>query len=155
MLRWGFDLQSLHGLFTGYGSPFPLRRRAVAEMLIRQFYRYAIVGLASNGILYVGYLLLTSAGAGPKFSMSLMYGMGVLQTFIFNRSWTFAADGCVGGHFARYVAVYISGYFLNLSLLALFVDVIGFPHYYVQATLIFVVAVYIFTLQRYWVFRSS
>lgn len=122
-------------------------------MLVRQFSRYAIVGLVSNGLLYVGYLLLTAAGVGPKFSMSLMYGMGVLQTFIFNRSWTFGADGDVGGHFAKYVTVYISGYFINLSLLALFIDIFGFQHYYVQAALIFLVAVYIFLMQRYWVFR--
>ncbi|MBV5310569.1 GtrA family protein, partial [Chromatium okenii] len=54
-----------------------------------QLSRYALVGVASNAFGYFLYLLLTNVGMGYKSAMSLLYIVGVAQTFIFNRSWSF------------------------------------------------------------------
>ena len=58
-----------------------------------QFIRYVVVGLVSNAMLYLVYILLTRLGMGPKLAMSLLYGGGVLQTFVFNRKWSFQFGG--------------------------------------------------------------
>ena len=68
---------------------------------LTQFSRYAIVGLASNAIGYVLYIGLTRLGLGPKLAMSLLYGIGILQTFLFNKRWTFGHRGAHGSVFAR------------------------------------------------------
>ena len=59
----------------------------------REFIRYAIVGVVSNALLFVLYLSLTVAGVGHKLAATLVYAVGVAQTFVFNRSWSFRDEG--------------------------------------------------------------
>lgn len=120
-----------------------------------QFSRYALVGLASNAVLYALYLLLTALGTGHKTAMTLLYALGVSQTFLFNRRWSFAHEGQISPALARYVASYLFGYALNLSMLVLLVDQLGWAHQWVQGGMIVILAITLFLLQRYWVFRSA
>jgi putative flippase GtrA len=117
-----------------------------------QFLRYGVVGLGSNLLLYLAYLILTYLGMGHKTAMSLLYVIGVMQTFIFNRTWSFGHQGGLHGAFARYVASYALGYLLNLSVLWLAVDHLGLPHQIVQGGMIPTLAIILFLLQKYWVF---
>lgn len=120
-----------------------------------QAMRFAVVGLASNAVLYLAYLALTSLGIGPKIAMSLVYAAGVAQTFIFNKRWTFSHQGNTGVSMVRYLISYALGYLLNLGILHFFVDVIGWPHQAVQGGAIVGVAALLFLLQRYWVFHRG
>lgn len=118
----------------------------------KQFVRYALVGLASNAFGYLLYLALTYLGMGHKLAMSLLYGIGVLQTYFFNKKWSFRFDGAATPALVRYAAAYALGYIVNLSALMLLVDQMGLPHQWVQGAMIVVVAVMLFLAQRYWVF---
>jgi putative flippase GtrA len=121
--------------------------------VIGQFLRYATVGVLSNLALYVLYLIATGWGAGPKSTMTVLYGVGVLQTFLFNKRWSFRDRGPGGAALVRYCIAYASGYALNYLILAVFVDYLGLVHQYVQGFAILLVAFYLFELQRIWVFR--
>lgn len=123
--------------------------------MLGQFLRYAVVGLASNLVLYLAYLGLTIFGMGPKTAMSLLYTLGVAQTFLFNRTWSFGHDGALHGAFARYVASYSFGYLLNLAVLWVAVDNMGLPHQIVQGIMILSLAILLFLLQKFWVFRPG
>jgi len=120
-----------------------------------QLLRYGVVGIVSNGALYLGYLALTSLGVGHKTAMTGLYAAGVLGTFFFNRRWTFLHQGGIAESFLRYVTTFLLGYILNLSGLAFFVDRLCYPHQIVQALLVFVVAAFLFVMQRFWVFRGG
>lgn len=120
-----------------------------------QAVRFAVVGLTSNAVLYLIYLGITSAGLGPKLSMSLVYGLGVTQTFLFNKHWTFGHFGRVDRAFLRYVTAYAGGYLVNLGVLALLVDRWGLPHQPVQGVMILVLAAGLFLLQKFWVFHDD
>ena len=117
-----------------------------------QLSRYALVGLASNAVGYLLYLLLTYAGMGHKTAMTLLYAVGVLQTFYFNRGWSFGHDGRASTAFVRYVVAYVLGYLLNLGFLWLAVDNLHLPHQGVQAVAIVTVAAFLFVMHKYWVF---
>lgn len=119
-----------------------------------QFVRYALVGLGSNLLLYLAYLLLTSLGVGHKTAMSLIYAVGVAQTFLFNRHWSFRHLGGLQSSFARYLFSYAFGYALNFAVLWLAVDQLGLPHQIVQGVMVFAVALLMFLMQKYWVFAS-
>ena len=121
-------------------------------MLHIQFIKYVIVGLISNGLLYIVYLLLTAYGLGHKTAMTLLYVLGVLQTFIFNKKWTFGNHGAVSRSFFRYCLSYALGYLVNLLALYYFVDNLLFPHEIVQGVMILFNAVMLFFLQKFWVF---
>ena len=120
-----------------------------------QILRYGFVGLASNGALYAAYLILTAAGLGVKLTMTLLYVVGVIQTFIFNKRWTFRHDGPHRTAFARYCISYAFGYFLNLLVLYVLVDRLGYMHQIVQGVMIIGLAAILFLLQKFWVFRTN
>ena len=120
-----------------------------------QLLRYGIVGLMSNAMGYALYLGLTYMGIGPKFAMSLLYALGILQTFVFNKRWSFRHEGVHGQAFIRYGVTYGIGYLINLSALFLLVDWLGYPHQIVQAGLIVIIAIFLFMLQKFWVFRED
>lgn len=118
-----------------------------------QFLRYGVVGLVSNVIGFVLYLVLTNVGMEPKLAMSLLYIVGALQTFVFNKKWTFSHEGQLSATFVRYISVYLGGYVINLGILFLLVDRLGYPHQCVQGVMILVLAVFLFVMQKLWVFR--
>ena len=119
--------------------------------IVKELLRFAVVGLLSNGLLYVAYLALTSFGMGHKTSMTITFVAGVLQTFVANRSFTFRAKK-EGGTPVRYFATYGLAYILNLLILMIFVDKLGFPHDVTQGLAILVLAMVSFVLQKRWVF---
>jgi putative flippase GtrA len=120
-----------------------------------QALRFAIVGLASNGLGFCWYLLLTWQGMGPKMAMSLLFLIGTLQTFVFNKRWSFRYGGTDRMVLVRYMAVYGFGYLLNLVMLIVLVDYANLPHVPVQAAMICTVAGVMFVLQKFWVFASA
>lgn len=121
----------------------------------QQLVRYVLVGLISNAILYGMYIELTSLGMGPKFAMSLLYGVGVAQTFVFNKQWSFRFNGAAAPALMRYATAYALGYGFNLAALILLVDRIGLSHQWVQGVMVFVIAIVFFLAQRYWVFAQA
>ena len=120
-----------------------------------QLMRYGIVGLSTNALGYVLYLGLTALGIGPKLAMSLLYMVGVLQTFVFNKSWTFRYVGQGRAAFQRHVVLYVTGYLVQFLLLALMVDTLGWRHQWVMAGVILLMAVFFFLGLKFWVFRQS
>jgi putative flippase GtrA len=120
-----------------------------------QALRFGVVGLASNAVLYGVYLGMTTVGMGPKLAMSLVYAIGVAQTFLFNKRWTFGHVGRFDAALVRYILLYAGGYFANLLVLAWLVDGYGYPHQIVQGVMILTLAACFFILQKFWVFKVS
>jgi putative flippase GtrA len=117
-----------------------------------QLTRYAFVGIVSNLIGYLVYLLFTYLGVAPKLTMTLLYGVGAAIGYVGNRSLTFAHKGSLLGSGIRYFVALCFGYFINLALLIVFVDKLGYAHQMVQAIAIFVVAGFLFTVFKFFVF---
>lgn len=115
--------------------------------------RFVIVGLASNCLLYLFYLLITALGLGSKIAMTLVYILGTVQTFAFNAYWTFERKGTKMS-MLKYSLAYGACYLLNMSALIVFVDRIGLPHQVIQGIMILVIATIMFLLQKFWVFTS-
>ena len=120
-----------------------------------QLFRYAVVGQLSNILLYGAYLSLTWLGVEPKIAMTLVYAVGVVQTFFFNKHWSFSHRGTYGPAFTRYCIAYALGYAMNFLAFLWMVDRLKYPHQLVQAGMIIVVAATLFIVQRYWVFPQG
>ncbi|NYH19853.1 GtrA family protein [Paraburkholderia bryophila] len=114
-----------------------------------------IVGIASNAVLYVLYLAATSMGIGHKVAMTCLFALGIVQTFFFNKNWSFQHSGQNGSTFIRYLAAYCAAYGINLAAMLIFVDRYHVSDRLVQAVMIVVVAAFMFVAQRLWVFPAS
>lgn len=122
---------------------------------IRQLFSYASIGVITNLAGYGLYLLLASFWGAPKLAMTVLYSLGAAISFIANRRFTFHHDGRIGLAGARFLIAHVLGYLLNLLLLVLFVDWLGFAHQLVQAIAIIVVATFLFILFRVFVFAQQ
>lgn len=121
----------------------------------RPLLRYGVVGLASNGIGFLLYLLLTWLGMEYRVAVTLLFAVGVVQTFFFNKGWSFGHTGTTQPALLRYWAVYVVAYFLNIAALTVLVEYVDVPHQIAQAILIFAIAGLIFIALRFWVFPKE
>jgi len=119
-----------------------------------KLFRYGLVGVASNLTIYFLYLLLTCFGVEPKAAMTVVYIIGTSIGFIGNRSWTFAHRGNFGSAALRYLLAHLLGYLLNFLILSTFVDSLGYPHQWVQAAAIVIVAGFLFIAFKHFVFSE-
>lgn len=120
-----------------------------------QAIRFGIVGVISNIFLYFLYLFFTLQGVGHKAAMTLLFTIGFVQTFFFNRFWTFEDQGLIRSTFAKYFLAYFFAYIINITALYVFSDLFGYRHQIIQGLMVFIVALFLFVVQRYWVFKVS
>jgi len=120
----------------------------------RQIIKYGLVGIMSNLVGYLCYLLITNWGMEIKMAMTLVYAVGASVGFFGNRKWTFAHGGNSTKAALSYVLAHLSGYLLNFTILLIFADHLGYAHQWVQAVAIFIVAGFLFMVFKYFVFRE-
>ncbi len=121
----------------------------------KQFIRYIIVGSITNVAGFLAFILVTSLGVSPIFTISIFYLIYICLTFYFNKTWSFGHHGQRAVSAMKYLIVYCSCYILNVILLAYFNSYLGFSHLIVQAVAIVPIALLLFVAQRYWVFRTQ
>lgn len=127
----------------------------IANLPIRQLLRYGIVGVVSNLSGYLAFLAITFAGVDPKAAMTFLYAIGATVGFFGNRKFAFAHDGDSIRAAAKYAVAHVIGYLLNLTILYVFVDKLGYRHEIVQGLAIFVIAGYLFLTFKFVVFRPE
>lgn len=130
-------------------------KKTKSRIWLKQILLYVLVGVTSNLFGYVLYLSLTELGASPEFAVSILYPVGVAIGFWANRHVTFKHKGNARTATLRYALAHCVGYFLNIGILTVMVNRLGYPHQLVQACAILIVAAYLFLVFRYFVFPIS
>lgn len=119
-----------------------------------QFFIYVVNGLLMNGISYALYLLLISYGFNLKLTITMLYLTNATIGFFSNRNLVFLYKGTLSGSGIRYILTHCLGYFINLSILHIFVNEFGYKHEIVQATAIIIVSIFLFVSFKFFVFKS-
>ncbi|MDG5467838.1 GtrA family protein [Deltaproteobacteria bacterium IMCC39524] len=122
---------------------------------LRQLIRYGVVGLLSNLLGYLVYLLITWLGVDPKLTVTLFYPLAATIAYSGHAQYSFAYKGGHASGFSRYVVAHVFGYLLNIASLYFFVDVLLYPHQLVQLCNIFLVAGFLFVAFKYFAFQSG
>lgn len=125
------------------------------SLLTNPLLRYGLVGIVTNLVIFAGYLMATFLGIDPIVAMTLTYTVGAFVGFLGNRKWVFRLEGSVTSPALRFVAAHMCGYLLNYLILFTFVEKLVYPHQWVQASSILVVAGFLFLLFKFWVFRKN
>jgi len=121
-----------------------------------QFIRYSFTGLALNFFGYLLYIAVTWMGMESKLAVTVFFPMAVLYSFFAHKQISFQYP-CGTRNYrlvVRYITVYAIGYIINLALLTFFHDRLGYPHQWVQAAAIFIVAGFLFVAMKLFVFRK-
>lgn len=126
----------------------------VTNSLCSQASRYLLVGLTTNLIGYLIYIILTYWLA-PILAITILYPISLLVSFLGNRNFTFSSKKKINLIGIRYLFAQFLGYLLNVLIQKILVDYYNLPHQIVQIISIFIVAAFLFVLLRYIVFGSE
>jgi putative flippase GtrA len=124
----------------------------VSRKTAKQLFLYGVLGISRNAVGYLVYLLITYLGVPPKIAMTILYSVGTTVGFFGYRKLIFAHQGCMLRAGLRYLIAHLMGYSINLVILIIMVDKLGYAHQWVQILAIFVVAGFLFLTFKIFVF---
>ena len=133
---------------------FAESRICLTTFLKSELFRYGVVGVSRNIFGYTLYLTATFFGMPSKLAMTAVYVMGMTLGFWAKRKYIFFHDGNILAAGRRYITAHALGYLINLSILMVMVDELGYPHQLAQAAAILLVAAYLYLISKFYVFTS-
>jgi dolichol-phosphate mannosyltransferase len=86
---------------------------------------------------------------------TIAFGFAVTNNFLWNRRWTFAADGHAGFQAMRFFAVSMAAFLLGVGVLQLLIDVGGVPAVPAQAVAIVIPTPLSFLSNKVWTFGAT
>lgn len=82
-------------------------------------FRFAVVGVGNTFVDFGLFFLLVALGMPYMWAQMFGYSAGVINSYIWNRAWTFRAEGAIMKQFARFLVVNLCS--LTVTLLLLYV----------------------------------
>lgn len=92
--------------------------------LIR-FSRYVMVGLTTNGSIFLIYLVMIWIGLIPIVASALCYMIGVTASYVLNRKWTFESTSTHRKDMIRFAIAYGVGLIATMISMAVLVTPLG------------------------------
>lgn len=118
--------------------------------------RFAVVGVGnffvSFAVFYLCYHYLPAGGASGAVANVFAYVAGMINSFVWNRSWTFNAEGGVAGQALRFTVVNLVSLSLGTLVVHVFVDRMHYPELAVWIPLAVLIVIMNYLGCKYWAF---
>jgi len=120
-----------------------------------QLAKFCAVGLSGYVVnLSVFTFSLKVIGVHHLAAATFAFGVAVLNNFWWNRHWTFAArSGHAGFQAARFFAVSVGAFLIQITILEILISVAGFPKIPAQAVSLIAATPFNFIGNKMWSFR--
>ncbi|MEW9920367.1 GtrA family protein [Marimonas sp. MJW-29] len=92
-------------------------------MISKSFYRYGLVGILSNLVVYAVFVSLIRGAMSPVQAAAICYGLGLTISYFANRRWSFESTASHRSDLLRFLLAYGVGLVATLifiSVLTLF-----------------------------------
>jgi putative flippase GtrA len=122
------------------------------KQLERELVRYGIIGLASNGLAYCAYLLITWLRVSPEAAAAGLYLIGAASSYLGNYKWTFFSQSSHASALPRFLTVHALGFSVQLLLISYLYRKAGLSHQLAQIIAVCCVAVILFVSFKYYVY---
>jgi putative flippase GtrA len=123
---------------------------------VKEFSRFVAVGIANTLLGYaVIFAFMYLARWSPEASNAAGYGVGLLMSYLMNRSFTFRSSNNRGPEFIRFLVVFALAYGVNFAVLALSLYVLSTPAWMAQILAGIAYVATSFLLNRAYVFSAS
>lgn len=122
-----------------------------------QFVKFGLVGVLNTLVHYLVFLLLYRlAGLAVTVASAIGYMVGVANSFILNRRWTFRVSGSgAGSEFVKFTVVNIISMGINLLILQVVISLGGVIPEIAQVLAILCTLVVNFTGNKWWTFKPK
>ncbi len=97
-------------------------RQLITKKFISQTLKFAVVGVLNTIIGYGIYYLLLKLNLYYIFALLIAHILGAVNSYLWNKYWTFASKKKSFVELLRFISVYIVTFISNLALLAIFVE---------------------------------
>ena len=114
---------------------------------------YGLLGQAGKGLEEI-ILQLGASSLDATLANIFGYGAGVINSFIWNKLWTFKAKHETAAQFGRFLALNLFCLVLSSASLFLFTDYLGWPYLPDWFFTMSVITLINFFFSRIWVFRN-
>ncbi len=123
---------------------------------VTQIVRYCTVGAANTAVDWLVFGILTLCGMLYMPAQVLAYTSGMVNSFIFNRQWTFAVQGMADlGEVAKFLILNTASLALSAVLLFLFHQEMGLNLWLAKAATTVIIMAFNFLGSRMWVFNKN
>lgn len=136
---------------------------ARARSVVRQFFRFNAVGVFNTAVDFAVFAMLAAWGASPMVAQFAGYGCGMLNSYYWNRNWTFrgaSSEAQSGGStgdpatFVRFLAFNTATMALSLILMDALTGRFGWSAFAAKVVVTGFTVVVNFAGNRLWVFRA-
>ena len=125
------------------------------KVLAREIPLFVLVGVAATFCNYVAALAAQRfLGAGPVLADCVGYLSAVGISYLGNSHLTFRRPVLHGPQFVRFAAISLTGFALNLSLVAVGTHILGWPLSRALIPVVLAVPVATFLMSKFWAFRE-
>lgn len=129
----------------------------LARRGVRQFIKFGLVGLSSfiidAGVYFVATRYL---GVFYVFAKSISFLVAVINSYIWNRRWTFRSENAQKAQeFVKFLVVAGIGFGLNVSIMFIAVSKMHLLDLYGLILATIIVTIWNFTINKLWVFKKS
>lgn len=118
----------------------------------KRFLRFAAVGLVNTAASFLVYITLLQFQVFYIFASVIAYITGIGISYLLNTAFVFKSQKRKSTAY-KFVAVYLSALLINLSMLYLFVDILGINPVLGQILVTSAVLFYNYVLQSIWTFK--
>jgi putative flippase GtrA len=103
------------------------------------------------------YLITTWLGVEPKMAITILYPLAAIYGYFLHKRFSFLriGGGQNGAAMVRYIIVNCIGYLINICLIYVLHDQLGYSHQFIQVVAIIVVASFLFFALKLFVFRAT
>jgi putative flippase GtrA len=122
---------------------------------MKQLLRFATVGVVNTGLGYaVIFACMYIAGLDAVVSNVLGYAVGLVASYVLNRTYTFRSAAKAPTEIVRFLSIFLLAYLANLGTLLVLIRQAGMHEGVAQAVAGVVYFVLSFVLNKYYVFRA-
>jgi putative flippase GtrA len=128
----------------------------VAQLGVKQLLRFAAVGVLNTVVGYaVIFACMYLAGLGAVTSNILGYAVGLVVSYVLNRTFTFRSAAGKKREIIRFVSIFMVAYLANIGVLMLLIEKAQVHKGWAQLIAGVVYTSLFFVLSKYYVFAES
>jgi putative flippase GtrA len=121
-----------------------------------QFAKFGIVGVSNTIVTAVViWLLLKMAHATDVVANIIGYGAGVINSFVWNRKWTFAVDSKIKDTFLKFILTFVISYFVQFGIMKLLICTLPIDNYWCHLMAMIPYTIVNFMLNKYYTFKNT